>query len=184
MIDLLDQSEGTPASYPIVTGLSTAAAALDQDMIWQRIESYIAHRWRVREVVWTLEGEEGADWRLPLSPLISQTSEKWESGAWISVTLANGPLGLCLPSDGTFRVTAQVGDAGTVPAAVSEAFRRLAEYSEEIGERGLLKDAPGASSYSASLGEISESFDRSPTWAARALINSGAADLLRPYRRA
>jgi hypothetical protein len=69
---------------------------------------------------------------------------------------------------------------GTVPAAVNEAYRRLAEYLASTD------DAPaGASDYSAGLGSgaITESFSRAPTWVARALINSGAADLLRPYRR-
>ncbi|WP_421906763.1 hypothetical protein [Mameliella sp.] len=180
MIDVLDQTEGAPTSWPIVSGLSMAAAELDQDMLWQRIESYIAHRWGVREVVWVLTGEEDDEWRLPLTPLISHEAEKWESGAWVSTTIAAGPVGLCLPSDGTFRVTAQIGGAGAVPAAVYEAFRRLAEYSTETEDRG------GVSDYSVSLGggAIQTSYSRNPAFMARALINSGAADLLRPYRRA
>ncbi|MEY8838321.1 hypothetical protein AB9K41_04680 [Cribrihabitans sp. XS_ASV171] len=178
MIDLLDQSEGVPASYPTVSGLSTAAAALDQDMLWQRLESYIAHRWTAREVVWVLTGAEDDEWRVPLAPLVSQTAEKWEGGAWVSTTIAAGPVGLCLPSDGTFRITGQVG-GGDLPAAVSEAFRRLAEYSVETEENA------GVSEYSVSLGgAIQTSYSRNPAFMARALINSGAADLLRPYRRA
>ena len=78
MIDVLDQSESAPASYPSVAGLSDKADALDQDMLWQRIESYITHRWRVREVVWVLTGEEDDEWRVPLTPLISHEAEKWE----------------------------------------------------------------------------------------------------------
>ncbi len=180
MIDVLDQSESAPASYPSVAGLSDKADALDQDMLWQRIESYIAHRWRVREGVWGLTGEEDDERRLPLTPLISHEAKKWESGAWVSTTIAAGPVGLCLPSDGTFRVTAQIGGAGTVPAAVLEAFRRLAEYSTETEGHG------GVSEYSVSLGSgaIQKSYSRDPAFMARAFINSGAANLLRPYRRA
>ena len=67
---------------------------------------------------------------------------------------------------------------------VTEAFRRLAEYSAEIGERGILQDKPGAHSYSSSVGgEVSESFRRDAAWAAKALHLGGAADLLREYRR-
>lgn len=177
MADILKQAEAIPASYPNVSGLTTAAAALDADMLWQRIEGYVAHRWTAREVVWTIEGMEGEDWQPPLAPMNSQTAEKWESGAWVSVTLTSGPLGLCLPSDGTFKITAQVG-GGDLPAAVSEAFRRLAEYSTATEDRA------GASDYSVNIGPMQTSYSRNPAFMARALINSGAADLLRPYRRA
>lgn len=184
MIDILSQKEGIPAAYPTITGLSDKAMELDQRAIWQRIEAYIAYRWRAREVVWLLEGAEGDNFALPLTPIISLTAEKWENPAWVSVTLSDGSLGYCLTSDGTYRITAQVGGTGSVPAAVAEAFRRLAEYSVEIGERGILSDVPGATSYSANLDTIQESFSRQATWAARAIQNSGAGDLLRPYRRA
>lgn len=78
---------------------------------------------------------------------------------------------------GPYRFTATVG-GGDVPAAVSEAFRRLAEYLADDPERS------GASSYSVNMGgAIEESFNRNPAWIARALDLSGAADLLRPYKR-
>jgi len=60
-----------------------------------------------------------------------------------ALTLLDGPLGICLPHGGTYRITAQVG-AGDVPAPVSEAFRRLAEYSAEIGDTGMVGGAPVA----------------------------------------
>lgn len=179
MIDILQQQEAVPAAYPAApSGLSTEAAALDAGMIWQRIESYIAHRYTVREIVWTVSGLAGDEWQPPIGPVVSQTAEKWDAGAWASVTILPGPLGLCLPSDGTFKITAQVG-AGDVPAAVSEAFRRLAEYSADTEDRA------GATDYSTDLGgAIKESYSRYPSWLARAMQYSGAADLLRPYRRA
>ena len=46
------------------SALSTAAAALDADMIWQRIEAYIAHRWTERDVTWIVEGP--GEWHPPL----------------------------------------------------------------------------------------------------------------------
>ncbi len=55
MSTTLKETEAIAAAYPATpAGLSTAAAALDPDVIWQRIESYIAHRWTARSVVWTV----------------------------------------------------------------------------------------------------------------------------------
>lgn len=178
MADLLQEIEAIPAGYPATpSGLSTPAAALDAEMVWERIEAYTRTRYTAREVVWTVEGCEAENWTPPLSPVASHAAEKWEGGAWVAVTLADGPVGLCLPSDGVFRVTAQVG-ADDPPAAVSEAFRRLAEYMADDTDRA------GVSSYSLNMGgAIQESYTRTASHAARALQNSGAADLLRRYRR-
>lgn len=178
MIDVLKQFEEIPAQYPAVPStLSVAAAALDSAMIWARIEDYIAHRFTEREVVWTLLGNGGDQFHPRLAPVVSSEAHFWTGAAWESVTLLQGPLGLCLPASGTYRITAQVG-AGFVPAPVSEAFRRLAEY--------LAADpgTAGATSTSVSIGPIEESLNRSPAWVARAMQYSGAADLLRTYRRA
>lgn len=176
-IDLIKQFEAVPAAYPAApSGLSTAAAALDPDMIWARIEAYTAWRFTEREVVWTLLGDGGDQWHPPLTPLVSREAHFW-GDQWEGLTLLDGPLGIALPFDGTYRITAQVG-AGDVPAPVSEAFRRLAEY---------LADDPGtagASSTSVAIGPIQETLDRNPAWVARAMQLSGAGDLLRKYRRA
>ena len=176
-IDLIKQFEAIPAAYPDApSGLSTPAAALDAAMIWARIESYTAHRFTVREAVWTFTGNAGDQFHPRLAPVVSREAHFW-GDQWESLTLLDGPLGICLPFCGTYKITAQVG-AGPVPAAVSEAFRRLAEY---------LADDPGtagASSTTVAIGPIQESLDRSPAWVARAMQLSGAADLLRPYRRA
>jgi len=44
---------------------------------------------------------------------------------------------------------------------------------------------PSHTSHSVEIGDdIKETFDRPATWAAKAMQNSGAGDLLRPYRRA
>lgn len=179
----LKEIEAIPASYPNApAGLSTAAAALNADALWQRLEAYCRVRWTTRQVVWTVEGE-GA-WEAPLSPATLNTVEVWELGAWAECSPAASPWGgYDLPGDGPYRITADVG-GGDVPAAVSEAFRRLAEYSAEIGKDGMIVGHGAVTSHSHNIGsEIQESFDRPSTWAARALVNSGAADLLRPYKR-
>jgi hypothetical protein len=174
MIDVIKQFEAVPVAYPKrPTGLSDEAAALDPDSVWARIEAYTVYRFSAREVVWTLRGNAGDEWHPRLAPMLSRVAHIWASGAWEVVTLFDGPLGICLPVDGIYRITAQVG-AGGVPAPISEAFRRLAEYSTGIGS--------SADSFTAA-NDGESSFERSSAWAARAIQNSGAADLLRPYRR-
>lgn len=177
MAETIRQDEGVPAEYPDApTNLSAAAAALDPAMIWQRIEAYIAHRWTPRDVSWVVEG--CGEWHPPLTPVTVATLDIWRSEAWETVTLSPSPLGgYCLPGGGPYRISGTVGD-GEVPAAVLEAFRRLAEYMAAKPGKA------GASSESISSGSISLSTRRSPDWMAQAMSNSGAGDLLRPYRRA
>jgi hypothetical protein len=178
MATTIKQTESEPEDYPDAPdGLSTAAAALDAAMIWQRIEAYTAQRWTERAVTWIVEG--CGEWVPPLSPAVITAVEVW-SGAnvWETATLTASPLGgYYLRASGPYRFTATVGDAD-VPAAVNEAFKRLAEYM--AGKRGKA----GASSESISAGSISLTHRRSASWMAEAMQNSGAGDLLRPYRRA
>ncbi len=172
----LTQVESLPASYPAVSGLSAKAAALDGPALWQRIEAHIGFRWTARTVVWTVEGE--GEWTPPLSPATVTLAERWTGTAWATVTLTAGPFGVELAADGPYRITATVG-GGSPPPAVAEAFRRLAEYVAADD-----KDHAGLSDYSMNLGgELQESWTRNPAHLGRALINSGAADLLRPYRK-
>lgn len=177
MPTLIQEDEDLPASYPPTpSGLSTAAAALDPDVIWQRIESYIARRWTARSVEWVIDG--GGWWMPPLSPATVSATEIWQDYAWASVTLNPTPTGgFVLQDDEPYRITASVG-AGTVPAAVDQAFIRLAEYMADSSA-----GPAGSSSASHDVGSVSISHDRSATWLARAIQNSGAADLLRPYRK-
>jgi hypothetical protein len=178
MIDVLKQFEAVPAAYPAAPyGLSDDAAALDPAMIWARIEGYTAHRFTEREIVWTLIGNGGDQFHPRLTPVTSSVADLWTGEAWEAVTLSDGPLGVCLPFDGTYKITAQVG-AGDVPAPVSEAFRRLAEYMADDPGR------VGTTSFTDKIGPLEESVNRAPTWLARAMQYSGAGDLLRPYRRA
>lgn len=176
MAETIKQIEAVPETYADVTQF-WRVAKLDSDapvsdaQIWQRIEAYTAHRWTPRQVVWTVEGE--GDWTPPLTPATITSTEKWEGGAWVAVTLPDGPYGLCLPSDGPYRITATVG-GGDVPAAVGEAFKRLHEYTRGINDS--FKNEPAF---------ITSGDDTVATnWTGRALQLSGAADLLRNYRRA
>lgn len=182
MAETLKQTEAVPADYPdSPAGLTVAAAALAVEPLWQRIESYVSQRWTPRVVTWLVEGP--GDWSPPLSPATITTAEVWAGGEWSEVILQAAPDGFCLAAGGPYRITATVG-GGDVPEAVLEAFRRLAEYSAAIGSYGSWKGPAGATSSDMRIGDgLSHSVDRPATWAARALINSGAADLLRPYRR-
>lgn len=180
MADTIHQEEAFPESYPDAPeSLSTAAAAMDLDLIWQRLEGYIAHRWTERAVTWIVEGR--GQWKPPLTPSTITTVEVWKGEAWEAATPSPAPLGgYLLPGDGPYRFTGTVGpaEAETPPAVVLEAFKRLAEYSAQSkGKAGAKAERIGA-------GSISLSHTRSPSWLAEAMQNSGAGDLLRPYRRA
>ena len=177
MATTIQESEAIPTNYPETpSGLSTAAAALDADMIWARIEAYIAHRWTARSVIWVIDG--GGEWNVPLAPATVSATEQWIDLAWVAITPDASALGgYVLDGDGPFRITASVG-SGTVPPAVDEAFVRLIEYAANTGP-----GPAGATSSSHDVGGAAISHDRSASWLARALQNSGAADLLRPFRK-
>ena len=170
------QVEAVPTRYPFASPFWNVECAPEDNppndwQIWQRIESYIAYRYTPRQVVWTVEGE--GDWTPPLAPTIVDTVQKWESGAWVSVSLPEGPYGYCLPSDGPYRITATVG-GGEVPASVEGAFKRLHEYTRGIDDN-FKNEAAMRSGYDT---------EYVANWAAKSLQLSGAADLLRNYRRA
>jgi hypothetical protein len=101
------------------------------------------------------------------------SAEKWDGGAWETVTLDPSPLGYDLQI-ATYRVTATVGSTDAPPEAVLEAYRRLAEYFAQV------RTDPASGHTSIQDGDFS--FDRPAAWAARAMQYSGAADLLRSYR--
>jgi hypothetical protein len=172
------QAEGVPASYPAAPdGLSTAAAALDPEMVWQRIESYIAHRYSERDIEWIVEGP--GEWHPPLSPATISKVEVWCERAheWETITPDASPLGgYWLSATGPFRFTATVG-GGDVPASVDTAWSRLAEYM------AAKPGTPGATSESTRAGSVETSKSRDANWMAQAMQNSGAADLLRTYRK-
>lgn len=181
----LKQVESPPEklpTLPLTPQLSTGALALNFTMIWQRIEAYVVHRWSVRDVIWTVEGP--GDWQPPLTPWTVTLIEEWTGSAWSTVTPDPSPFGgYVLPDVGPYRITGTAG-AGPVPAQVAEAFARLAEYMADGREYSMWKGRPGATSVDVNLGSITQRFNRNQAWLARAMVNSGAADLLRPYREA
>lgn len=169
MAETIYQDEAIPAAYPI--------SEIGSDAIWQRIEAHVAHRWTPRAVIWIVEGP--GEWVPPLAPAEVTTLEVWQAGQWVEVPAVNAPRGIELHAASRYRVTATVGDNATLPEGVGAAFDRLKAYVE--ADHG---GVPGASSYAITTDQLSETIRRDPAFLARAIHNSGAADLLRPYRRA
>lgn len=167
----LKQDEAIPASYP----------SADPDAIWQRVESHVAYRWTSRGVVWTVEGM--GEWSPPLAPATVDQVEVWDNGAWVAFTADPSPWGgFWFPHDGPWRVTATVGAGVDCPASVLEAVTRLASYSEEIGKADEAKGQLVSNSMNLG-GELQLSHRYEKNWTGKALQLSGAADLLRKYRR-
>ena len=172
MIEVLSRDEAIPASWPSVEGVE----AEDLKWAWPRIEAWIAWRFSPRDVTWRIDGS--GEWRPDLRPLSDVTARQWTGSAWDTVTLAPAPDGYDLPR-GRYEITAAAGEGVTVPDDVAEALRRLVAY-----QAGLQAIPAGARGYSASIDIQSESFRFDDRAAARSIHHSGAADLLRPYRRA
>lgn len=173
MIEITAQSEAPPATYPAVIGVSGDAL----DTAWQRIEHYVSWRFSARLVVWRVDSS-GGEWSPPLRPVSGDLAAGvWNGAGFVPVTLAPAPGGFRIPP-GRYEITAVVG-AGPVPVCVEMAVKRLADY---LAAKSALP--AGLRSYSVSAGEVSVTASGDPATLARALQNSGAADLLRPYRRA
>ncbi len=172
MTELHKETEAIPTVYPVVNVTSD----ISLDAIWPRLEMWCNVRWSPREVIWVIEGP--VEWVPPLTPYDNLRVEIWQSGAWVNVTPEPSPFGgYCLTKSGPYRVTATVG-AGPVPPAAEEAIKRLVAYLED-------DSAPaGITEYRVDMAEtIEEEIHRSPTHMARSLQNSGAADLLKPWKR-
>ena len=174
-MEVLKITEELPETYPAVDGLSPAAEALDAAMIWQRIEGRVAYRWCPRAVTIILEG--GGEWVPTLETMTVHGTFSWVGSDWVEVETNVTAIGYIVP-DGRSKLETTVGLDRPPPAAALEAYRRLAEYvaAEVVG-------VPGASNYSIDMGQVSETIARSPAFMARALDYSGAADLLRGFRR-
>jgi hypothetical protein len=184
MATTIKQTEAVPEDIPddiCIVQLSAAAKAIPLELAWQRIEAYIAYRWTPRAVTWIVEGP--GEWHPALAPATVDTVEVWDRGEFVETSeLCASPYGgFVLPSTGPYRFTGTVGGSSPeleVPAIVLEAFRRLAEYmAAPAGEAGARQST-------VSIESINESYSKNEAWVARAMQNSGAADLLRSYRRA
>lgn len=145
------------------------------DWVWERIESWCNTRWTPREVVWLVQ--DCGDWTPPLAPATITKVESW-SGDWAEVHPDTTAFGAIPLAGDSHRVTALVGADNPAPAAVIEAAKRLAVFAEQIAEQA------GITTYSTSIGPINETWRRSQNAMAQAIQQSGAADLLRPYRKA
>lgn len=171
------ETESIPAIYPDPPAGLSAKASTDNALIWQRIESWIAWRWSVRNVVYIAEGP--GDWRPRLTPVALTTFECWRDDAWEAITLRPSPLGgFVLEATAPYRFKGTAGSTDAPPAAVSEAYRRLAEYFGRINT-----GAPHAGITEFSALDMM-TLKRPAGFIAKAIQYSGAADLLRPYRRA
>ena len=173
MSTTLEQLEALPDDYP---RLKPAVP----DAVWARLEGYIAWRFSPRSVVWIVEG--CGEWKAPLTPATISTIEVWSdrAKAWETATLDAAPLGgFYLPCTGPYRFSAMVGGDDDVPAIVAQAAQLLAAYmAASPGDPGATRTRDVV----AGVGETE--LWRSESWMARAMRNSGAADLLRNFRRA
>lgn len=193
----IKQVEALPESYPAIM----TDHGLDDSFVWQRIESYIAYRFSPRSVIWTVE--ECGEWEPPLTPATVTRVDVWKMGTWSEITPAPSPYGgYEFAGSGPFRITATVGGGfgvGDIPDAVQEAYRRLSRYSSAISRvsqdrlmmRRVQKNSyeqppirPTPHQESQRMTDVDGSADFVTNWTAKALQLSGAADLLRPYRRA
>lgn len=179
MAVVLSEVEGTPAAWPDVTPYPIAAEwsaldpqnpTLDPATVWRVVERWVTTRWRSRSLVYVVEGP--GSWSSRLTPFTLTGAERWDGAGWVNETLTPAPLGYAL-DDFTYRVTGTVGGSGDVPEDVQEAWRRLHSY--------LLGSASEHLDQTASYREGET--ERPRAHAAQALRLSGAADLLRNYRR-
>jgi hypothetical protein len=181
MATVLSEVEATPASYPAVThwprpsqaGMDDPDPTVSPALAWRRIEEWTAHRWSARTVAWIVEGP--GDFTPRLVPFALSTFEAWgDAVGWAAATPAPTPLGGYRLDCGTYRITGTAGaNAGAVPEPVLEAHRRLHEYALGVARTWWSETA----TYSG------EGWQASAGWAAKAIYLSGAADLLRPWRR-
>lgn len=174
----LKEDESAPAAWPTVTPYLRAAQLdpyepdVSNAAVWQRIEAWISTRWPAREVVYTVEGT--GYWKARLRPFTVAKVEVWVDVGWIEAAPHPDPFGdLNLTEDRPYRITGTAGDDSTPPDVVQEAWRRLHSYM--VGNASATLD--GLSRHSSDTHEATRGYG------AKAMQLSGAADLLRPYRR-
>lgn len=173
--------EGEPTAYPDrPTGLSSVAAEIAPAVIWGRLESWISTRWSERAVSFTVEGE--GCWSSPIGPFALTDAREWDaaSESYVPTTLAKSPTGFRLEAN-VYQIEGTAGFTTTPPDRVLEAYRRYAEFCAEA-----IRDPKrvGTSAHTLDLdGAISRSTSQPSSWLTRGLHLSGAADLLRPWRR-
>ena len=155
-------------------GASEGEAAFVQE----RIESYIKHRWGAREFEAIIEGP--GEWVPPLVPVNVTGVEVWIAETWTTYEAVRTPLGYIF-DDATYRVTGTAGNDEAVPPTVAEAARRLHAYY--VDAEATQRSHKGELNREKKVGRLEVNGEISPNFVAKALIYSGAADLLRPFRK-
>jgi len=141
----------------------------DDPVIWDRLEAFCNFRWSETVMEFVVNPPCEIQWQPPYEPFTvdlvdGEAATPDEFGA---VTVSKRSVIRCT-----------IG--GAEPSAtVLAAYARLDAYM------AATDDAPGGvSRYSVSIGDISESWSRRADHMGRAIHNSGAADLLRKFRKA
>ncbi|SLN10775.1 hypothetical protein PSJ8397_00042 [Pseudooctadecabacter jejudonensis] len=179
---VIEQEEISTAVYPDAPdGLSDAAAALSKEIVWDRLEQFTNYKIGQRSIQFRVCSNRGQPWWIPAERPFEIT------GILIADTTLDDYVATPVRprADGAVNlegkaalVTATVGLA-TAPPLFLEAYKRLAEYfaASQIGPEGVTR-------YSLSVGpDITEGYSKQATHTAKAMVNSGAADLLRKYRK-
>lgn len=196
MAELMREIEALPESWPVipdaelihVTNPTGQTVRDDLSWVWQRIEAYCRERWTPREVVWLVQG--CGQWEPPLSPVRLIQVESW-SGEWLPSSAAVSPWGHVGLSGDAHRITALVGEGNPVPPAVMKAAARMANYliqqidgsDPDLWATKMRWIVTPEAVEQVQPARTEESYERAPDYIAKALQYSGAADLLRPYRR-
>lgn len=184
--------EGEPATWPQIDPTDEAAAVpavaeADEPALrnftraaWQRVQGWIAYRWNVRSCVFVVEGP--GDWVAPLQPFTATSFQQWLDNSWSAVTLAPTALGgYVLDAVGPYRFTGNLGAATAPPEAVRQAVWRLATFFEAA--EAVPAEERALTGYKFTLHGLTEERERNANWIARAMQQSGAGDLLRPWRK-
>lgn len=154
---------------PAPDGLSDDAAAIEPAVIWDRLETWCNFRWSEAETEFTVNPPHAVQWVPPFGPFVVDlvNGEAATTDQFGAVTIRDRSKLRCT-----------IGGA-TPSETVLAAYRRLAEYF------AATDTAPaGVQRYAVNIGDISETYSRRSDHLARAMQNSGAADLLRKFRKA
>ena len=197
---ICDEAEFPPLAYPDVPHAALALPDYGKPAawVWQRIEKYCNWRWTPREVQIEVDG---CGWiSLPVRPLRvtkleyfdEMVSYRWSETSWTEFTPASAARqrgGKIYSPFNHTRITGIAGEDNPAPEAVIHAAVRLHTYLAHGSEGFPLWATSRSHTAETNDGEgvssnRNESFQRPANYIAKAMQNSGAADLLRPYRRA
>ena len=146
-----------------------APAGIANEVVWDRLEAFCNFRWSETVMEFVVNPPCEIEWQPPYVPFVIDTvaGEAASPDDFGAVTLSEKS-----------KVRATIG--GVTPSeTVNAAYLRLAEYM------AAEDDAPGGvSRYSIDVGDIAESWSCKPDHMGKAIHNSGAADLLRKFKKA